>query len=172
LKYKGETIMEPKILAETGDQRRRLVELEAWHEADWDGATSTVITASLTQSGAEIRRMSNNEPPTNFWLDASVADAFCAAWTQFKADQEANKKAEEEQRQALIKEAYALAARHPEIKIETDGTASPGWWRVSIPTQAYRFMQPAYYPANLMEHVKICAEVLTEQKRVAGGDAA
>jgi hypothetical protein len=122
--------------------------------------------------GVTLRRISSNEPSTQFYLDFNVMDALADGWTRFQLDIEARAKAEEERKNTLIAEAYALAARHPEIKIETDGTASPGWWRVSIPSQAYRFMQPAYYPTSLMEQVKTCAEVLTKQRRVTGGDAA
>lgn len=163
---------DPKILAQDENGNRRLVELEAIHEVGRDGSLSLLYTASMTESGVTLRRISSSEPSTQFYLDIDVMEALVSGWTRFQADNEARAIAEEEREQALIKEAYALAAKHPDITIEDDGTASPGWWRISIPSQAYRFAQPAYYPQNLLEQVKICAEVLTEQKRIAGGDAA
>lgn len=143
---------EPIILAETEDQTRRLVQLEATHEVDRDGSLTLLYTASLTQGGAELRRISSAEPSTNFYLDSDVADAFCAAWTTFKADQEANEQAEKERKNTLIAEAYAIARRHPEISIE----AGKGYWDVSIPSQGYGFRRPACYPEHLLEQVNCC----------------
>ena len=154
---------EPIILAENEDQTRRLVQLEATHEVDRDGSLSLLYTASLTQGGVTFRRISSAEPSTNFYLDSDVADAFCTAWTKFKADQEANKLAEEERKNTLIAEAYAIARRHPEIKVETDGKASPSWWRVSLPSQGCTFWQPAYYPEHLLEQVKECLALLPDE---------
>lgn len=162
---------EPKILADDENSNRRLVELEAIHEIDSAGSLSQIKTASLYESGVNIVCIGTGQPEKTLWLDANVMDALAASWAKFQSDIEARAKAEEERKNTLIKEAYALARKHPEIKIEDDGTASPGWWRVSIPSQAYRFMQPAYYPTDLMYQVKTCAEVLDAQ-RVTGGDAA
>jgi hypothetical protein len=148
------------------------VELEVIHEIDSAGSLTQIKTASLYESGVNIVCIGTGQPEKTLWLDANVMDALAAGWAKFQSDIEAAAKAEEKRKNTLIAEAYALAARHPEIKIETDGTASPGWWRVSIPSQAYRFMQPAYHPTDLLYQVKTCAEVLTEQKRVSGGDAA
>jgi hypothetical protein len=170
---KGEIAMtEPKILAQDEQDNRRLVELEAIHEVDRDGSLSLLYTASMTEGGVTLRRISSHEPSTQFYLDINVMEALVAGWVKFQADNEARAIAKEEHEQAIVKEAYELAARYPEIAIEDDGTASSGWWRVSIPSQGYTFMHPAYYPQNLMEQVKICAGVLAEQKRIAGGDAA
>jgi hypothetical protein len=170
---KGEkTMTEPKILAQDEHGNRRIVELEVIHEIDSAGSLTQIKTASLYESGVNIVCIGTGQPEKTLWLDADVMNALASSWAKFQSDIEAAAKAEEERKNTLIAEAYALAARHPEIKIETDGTASPGWWRVSIPSQAYRFMQPAYYPTSLMEQVKTCAEVLTKQRRVTGGDAA
>lgn len=147
---------EPIILAETEDQTRRLVQLEATHEVDRDGSLTLLYTASMTQGGAELRRISSSEPGQKFYLDCDVADAFCAAWTKFKADQEANEKAEKERKERVVAEAYAIARRHPAIEIKE----GRGYWDVSIPSQAYRFMQPAYYPADFLTQVKTCYAVL------------
>lgn len=154
---------EPIILAETEDQTRRLVQLEATHEVDREGSLSLLYTASLTQGGAELRRISSAEPSQKFYLDCDVADAFCKAWMKFKTDQEANEQAEQERQHTLIAEAYELERQHPEIKIESDGTASPGWWRVSLPSQGVAFRQPAYYPEHLLEQVKECLALLPEE---------
>ncbi len=155
---------EPIILAETEDQTRRLVQLDASHEVDRDGSLSLLYTASMTQGGAELRRISSAEPSQKFYLDCDVADAFCNAWMKFKADQEANEKAEKERKEHLVAEAYAIARRHPEIKIETDKTASPSWWRVSLPSQGCAFRQPAYYPEHLLEQVKECQALLPDEE--------
>jgi hypothetical protein len=147
---------EPIILAETEDQTRRLVQLEASHDIDRDSSLSLLYTASLTQGGVELRRISSAEPSTNFYLDCDVADAFCAAWAKFKADQETNKQAEEERKNTLIAEAYAIARRHPAIEIKE----GQGYWNVSIPSQAYRFRQPAYYPDDFLTQVQTCYALL------------
>jgi hypothetical protein len=143
---------EPIILAENEDQTHRLVQLDAAHEIDREGSLSLLYTASLTQGGIEIRRISSAEPSQKFYLDCDVADAFCAAWTKFKADQEANEKAEKERKERVVAEAYAIAHRHPEISIEE----GKGYWDVSIPSQGYGFRRPACYPDHLLEQVNCC----------------
>jgi hypothetical protein len=169
---KGETSMtNPILLNETEDQSRRMVQLDAWHEIDHEGSVSVLITASMTQAGVKLRRMSSAEPQESFYMDANAADAFCKAWADFKEAQEAQKKAEEERKNTLIAEAYAIARKHPEIKIEADNETHPRYWDVSIPAQGYGFCSPAYYPVNLLEQVKTCHAALQGQT-ASGGDAA
>lgn len=162
--------MEPKILAQDERGNYRMVELEAIHEVDKHSSFSLLYTASMTEGGVTLRRISSNEPSTQFYLDANVMNALAAGWATFQSDMEARIRAEEEQRQALIAEAYALAHKHPEIKIESDSTTSPNWWRVSCPSQGVAFRQPAYHPAQLLEQVKECAAFLPGH--AIGGDAA
>lgn len=154
---------EPIILDETKDQTRRLVQLEATHQIDDEGALSLLYLASLSLDGAKLGSISSTGSPTSFWLDATAADAFCTAWAKFKTDQAANEKAEKERKQHIIAEAYAIVKRHPEIKVETDKTASPTWWRVSLPSQGCAFRQPAYYPEHLLEQVKECLALLPDE---------
>lgn len=162
--------MDPKILAQNEHGNRRIVELEATHEIDRDGTLSLIYTASMTEGGVTLHRISGADAPTHFYLDANVMNALAAGWAKFQEDMEARIRAEDEQRQALIAEAYAIAARHPEIKIESDGTTSSSWWRVSCPSQGVAFRQPAYYPAQLLEQIKECVAFLPEP--AIGGDAA
>jgi hypothetical protein len=68
---KGETSMtNPILLNETEDQSRRMVQLDAWHEIDHEGSVSVLITASMTQAGVKLRRMSSAEPQESFYMDA------------------------------------------------------------------------------------------------------
>jgi hypothetical protein len=167
LANKGEKSM-TKILADDENSNRRLVELEAIHEIDREGSLSLLYTASLTMGGVTLRRISSAEPSTQFYLDMNVMDALVAGWTGFKAAVEARKQEEEEQKQTTIAEAYAIAARHPEIKIKADNETHPRYWEVSIPSQGYGFCSPAYYPDSLLEQVKTCCAVLMGRE----GDAA
>lgn len=158
---------EPKILAQDESGNRRLVELEAIHEVDREGSLSLLYTASITLGGVTLRRISSAEPSTNFYLDFNVIEALVTAWADFKIAREMRAKAEEERKQDVIKEAYAIAARHPEISI----MEFANYWEVSIPTQGYDFCSPAYYPGELMEQAKECVAVLIG-RQAKGGDAA
>ncbi|HEX2614434.1 MAG TPA: hypothetical protein VHL10_03005 [Nitrososphaera sp.] len=142
---------EPIILDETKDQTRRLVQLEATHQIDDEGALSLLYLASLTLDGARLGSISSTGSPTSFWLDATAADAFCVAWTKFRADQEANKQAEEERKQALIAEAYAIAEKYPAITIKETGQSC---WRVSCPASGWLTAYPAQGAESLLRDVK------------------
>lgn len=159
---------DPKILAQDEQGNRRLVGLEAIHEVGRDGSLSLFYTASMTQSGVTLRRISSSEPSTQFYLDIDVMEALVSAWTRFQADNEARAIAEEEREQALIKEAYGIASRHPEIKIRE----GKGYWTVSIPSQGHTFIRDAYHPEQLFEQVETCRVVLVGRENTIGGDAA
>lgn len=182
--------MEPKILAETEDQRRRLVELDAIHAAEYE-MSSVQYLAGITQSGVEFHRMSNTEPSTKFWLDACAADAFCTAWIDFKNAQIARAKAEEERQNTIIAEAYAIARKHTEISIKEiddvrdDEDEAVRSWIVSIPETGWNCpetgwncgMYPhwSYSADELLGHTKDALSALQGrfgQATFTGGDAA
>jgi len=120
------------------------------------------LRVRFTKNGAMFFHLAQDAEPKNYGISAAEADAFCAAWTKFKADQEANKKTEEERKHALIREAHAIAARHPEISI----MESANYWTVSIPSQRYEFRHAAQYPETLLEQVKTCRAVLVGREDV------
>jgi hypothetical protein len=148
------------ILAENEDQTRIYVQLQADHDVDYAGAASLIVTAELSEYGAKIHRISSGSKPKDMRLDAVAMDALAAAWLDLKAKKEAKVQAEKERKQALIKEAYALATRHPEIEIKANNDTKPDCWYVSIPSQRYEFCAASRTPEQLLEQVKACCAVL------------
>jgi hypothetical protein len=143
------------------DQKTRIVLLNrSFGKA---GREMKELRVRLSEEGAMFFHITQDAAPKYYGLSTAEADAFCEQWLEYRAEQKAKEQTEKERKQHIIAEAYAIVARHPEIKIETDGTASPTWWRVSIPSQDVLFRRPARYPEQLLEQVKESLALLQDE---------
>lgn len=158
----------PAILAEDG--HRRLVQLHCEHELRYGCAYSLIVTASFTESGATIERLSSEDNDDDdeekkdkrFYLDNKALDTLTNVWTQYKADIAAKKAAEEAEKAAMVADAYALAKEWP-IEIEQckeeDGTVYR--WNVKIPAIGWR--DGNYNPSQLWESVQDAVKVCQDR---------
>jgi hypothetical protein len=123
---------------------------------DHNGRDQQELRLRCTKDGAMLFHFFQSSEPKNYALSTAEADAFCEQWMAYRAEQKAAEQTERERQQALIAEAYRLAGQH--VKIETDSTASPTWWRVSCPASGWESAYAAQSPETLLSDVKSANE--------------
>lgn len=143
------TILHNHIDDDAGDynESNRVVLLHQ-HAGGYDPASFT--TAKFDVHEATISKMRTSGKPKTLKLTVVEADAFVAAWTQFKADLEAAKAAKVAQQETDLEAAMTLAKEMKEhlgdlgtLEIHVDRKNEQPVYSVSLPALGWK-----YYAAN------------------------
>lgn len=125
-----------------------------------DGRDMKELRVRFTEQGAIFFQLLQDQAPLNYGLSTAEADAFCAAWTAHRAERQAKVDAEQGRLQAMVTEAYAIAAQCPAIKIEQVDNAT---WKVFVPAIGWGHQGPLTGPKELLELTKQAWAAYTSQ---------
>lgn len=135
--------------------------------------TVEMTTATMFPQVVDLVRMTSTSEPEKFTLTAMEADAFVKSWTLYQAEYRAKAQAEEQRKQEVIQEAYALCEQCPKIHIQEKETYTEEGekgkaWVVTVPDIGWSvgyYADWAYTADQLLKHVKE-AKTAYERQRV------
>jgi hypothetical protein len=128
------------------------------------------LAAKLTENYAQFVQFNENRKSKQFRLTDAEADVFTEAWTAFRAEQQARNAAEATRMQALVDEAYALAASCPAITIKRDD--SDDSWKVVADDSIPYHSSWDYKPEHLLASIKMALEMYTASVKEIAAQAA